>query len=91
MLYLSSIQNGNEVRFLRNRIAETRKAQGITQGELAKKTNITRPYLSDIENGKYSPGGVLLLRIARALNVKVEDIFFDDGVNHAEQPTGTAG
>lgn len=89
MLYLSNIQYRNGVNRLRNKIAELRKFRDMTQDDLAKMAGVSRPYLSDIENGKYSPGGPLMLRIARALMAPAEEIFFDDDVNHAEQPTGT--
>ncbi|WP_425059170.1 hypothetical protein SCACP_38430 [Sporomusa carbonis] len=60
---------------LKNIIVKTRKIKKITQQELAK-IGIKRPYLSDIENCKYQPGGELMLNIAKALNVAVEEIFF---------------
>jgi putative transcriptional regulator len=75
-----------------NRIAALRKSKHLTQAELAKLVGISRPYLSDIETGKYkNPGSLVLLRLAKALDAKVEDIFFEHSVNHAEQmqPTGT--
>ena len=70
---------------MENRIAEKRKALGITQEQLAKLLNISRPYLSDIENGKHNVSGRLMLKIAKVLNCKVEEIFFEDTVNHTEQ------
>lgn len=76
---------------MRNKIAQYRKIRGMTQDELAKAAGITRPYLSDIENGKYSPGGPLMLRIAKVLNLAVEEIFFENSVMHVEQATGTDG
>lgn len=70
---------------MKNTITEKRKSLGMTQEELAKLLKISRPYLSDIENGKYNVSGRLMLKIANALGCKVEEIFFDDTVNHAEQ------
>ncbi|GAW28953.1 helix-turn-helix transcriptional regulator [Carboxydocella sp. ULO1] len=70
---------------MRNLIALKRKALGMTQEELASILKISRPYLSDLENGKYNVSGKLMLKIANALGCKVEEIFFDDAVNHAEQ------
>ncbi|AVX21638.1 putative transcriptional regulator [Carboxydocella sporoproducens DSM 16521] len=70
---------------MRNLIALKRKALGMTQEELASILKISRPYLSDLENGKYNVSGKLMLKIANALGCKVEEIFFDDTVNHAEQ------
>ena len=70
---------------MQNKIADFRKKRGVTQDELAQKVDVSRPYLSDIENGKSSPGGPLMLKIAKAFNAKVEEIFFEDTVRHTEQ------
>ncbi len=37
------------------------------------------------QNDKAEPGGEVMLRIANALGVKVEDIFFASGVVHTQQ------
>lgn len=66
---------------LKNRIAEMRNAENITQEELAKKSNISRVALSSIENGTV-PNGDTMINIAKALNKRVEDIFYETNVNH---------
>ncbi len=66
---------------LRNRIAEIRNTENITQEELAKMSKISRVALSSIENGTV-PNGDTMLNIAKALNKKVEDIFYETNVNH---------
>jgi len=63
---------------MQNKIAFFRKQKGLTQEKLAEIVGITRPYLSEIENGNYAPGGPLILKIAKSLGVSVEDIFSDD-------------
>ncbi len=70
---------------INNRVREIRKEQGITQAALAKKVGITRPYLSDIENCKRQVSGEVMLKIARNLQMKVEEIFFAGDVHHDEQ------
>lgn len=60
---------------INNLVRKTRREQGMTQEELAKRVGITRPYLSDIENDKRHVRGELMIRIAITLGVKVEDIF----------------
>lgn len=60
---------------INNLIRKTRREQGLTQAELARRAGITRPYLSDIENDKRQVRGELMIRIAMILGVKVEDIF----------------
>ena len=37
---------------MKNRIKETRVAKGMTQGELANKSGLTRPYISKLENNE---------------------------------------
>lgn len=66
---------------LKNRIAEIRNIENITQEELAKKSKISRVALSSIENGTV-PNGDTMLNIAKALNKSVEDIFYETNVNH---------
>jgi DNA-binding XRE family transcriptional regulator len=81
-----------------NKIAFFREKKGLTQERLSKTAGISRPYLSDLENGKCKPGGMVMLNISTALGEPVENIFFANNVNHVEheenqldvtQPTGT--
>ena len=58
-----------------NRIAEIRNAKGLTQDELALKAEISRPYLSEVENDKSVPTIDVSMRIAGALGVTVGEIF----------------
>ncbi|MEQ8235280.1 MAG: helix-turn-helix domain-containing protein [Syntrophomonadaceae bacterium] len=48
---------------------------------LAHHIGISRPYLSDIENCKRQLSGQVMLKIARYLEVPVEEIFFADNVH----------
>ena len=70
---------------IKNRVSLCRKELGITQEQLAKEVGISRPYLSDIENGKRQVSGAVMIRIAHCLGVNVEDIFFACGVQHVRQ------
>ncbi|KAB2441398.1 helix-turn-helix transcriptional regulator [Bacillus luti] len=60
-----------------NSLAQARKNAGMSQAILAKKVGITRQYLSEIENRKKQPSVIIAVKIAKALNTKVEDIFFE--------------
>lgn len=62
---------------IKNKVAEIRKEQNMTQEELAKKSNISRIALSAIENGTV-PNGDTMLNISKALNRKVEEIFIKE-------------
>lgn len=54
------------------RIAELRKAKGLTQAQLAEKTGFSQSNIGRIETGRYSVGLDVLAKIAEALGAKVE-------------------
>ncbi|MDR4983547.1 helix-turn-helix transcriptional regulator [Bacillus cereus] len=60
-----------------NSLSQSRKNAGMSQEILAKKVGITRQYLSEIENRKKQPSVIIAVKIAKALNTRVEDIFFE--------------
>lgn len=76
---------------INNLVRKTRREQGMTQEELAKRVGITRPYLSDIENDKRQVRGELMIRIAITLGVKVEDIFLISVYNITDKTESNMG
>lgn len=56
------------------RIKEARKSAGLTQLELAKKTDLSRSYIGDIEKDRYNPSVSTLQLIATATNTPLEDL-----------------
>ena len=54
------------------RIKEARKTAGLTQVELAKKTDLSRSYIGDIEKDRYNPSVSTLQLIAKATNAPLE-------------------
>lgn len=59
-----------------NTIRTLRFARGeMTQAELANKVGVTRQTIIAIEQGKYSPTLEMAFDIARALGVKLEEVF----------------
>lgn len=54
------------------KIAETRKAQGLSQGELADKIGLRQNAISRIEQGKFSVGFDTLQKIAEVLSKKID-------------------
>ncbi len=76
---------------INNLVRKTRREQGMTQEELAKRVGITRPYLSDIENDKRQVRGELMIRIAITLGVKVEDIFLISVYNITDKTESSMG
>lgn len=59
------------------RIKEIRKQKKITAYQLGKDLNISRSYLSELENNKKTNVSLqLLLKIANILEVNVKDLFY---------------
>src|SRR5204862_6814557 len=56
-------------------IRERRKALGLTLAEMAKRTNVSLGYLSQIELVKSSASIETLYRIALGLRIRVADLF----------------
>lgn len=54
------------------RIREVREKRNLTQEELAKKAEISKGFLSDVENNKRNIGSQGLLRIANELGASVD-------------------
>ena len=58
-----------------NRIEEARTALGLTRQELADKVGVHYQTIGYLEREEYSPSLVLALRIAKALDQEVTDLF----------------
>ncbi len=50
--------------------------QNIGQAEMAEKVGVSRQTIHSIESGRFVPSTLLALKLARVLQVKVEDLFF---------------
>lgn len=62
-------------------LAQHRKAAGLTQAQLAERVSVSRKTINTVENNVFIPSTTLALKLARALEVKVEDLFaLDDSV-----------
>jgi putative transcriptional regulator len=60
----------------------------MTQQNLAERVGVTRQTINAIEAGKYSPSLEVAFRIAVALGVRLEDVFFYDGAKAHEREGG---
>ncbi|MED9904167.1 MAG: helix-turn-helix transcriptional regulator [Lachnospiraceae bacterium] len=60
---------------LRNHLKEYRVRLSVNQQEMGALVGTSRQTISQIERGDYSPSVTLALKIARACDAKVEDIF----------------
>lgn len=67
-------RNKIAVRLSRN-LLRLRKAKSFTQKELSERTGITDISISRYENGERIPDAVNLYLLAKALGVKVEDLY----------------
>lgn len=59
-----------------NRIVKARALAGLTQAELAERTGLTQPYVSDVDRGRY---GTITLdnarKFAECFGCSIEDLF----------------
>ncbi|WP_213996163.1 helix-turn-helix transcriptional regulator [Tepidanaerobacter sp. EBM-49] len=60
------------------KIKDAREAARLTQKELAEKVDVSREYISAIENGHYNPSLNLLKKIAKALNTNIKDLIEEE-------------
>lgn len=60
---------------LARKIQKIRKGKGVTQEQLAEKIGVSTTWIGYIETGYRIPNLKMIYKIARALNVKVKDIF----------------
>jgi transcriptional regulator with XRE-family HTH domain len=57
------------------RVQEIRKQKGFTLRTLAERTGFSQGFLSKVENSKKAPSIGTLMRLAKALNVRMADFF----------------
>lgn len=61
---------------LLNRLKERRTELGFTQAELAEKVGVTRKTVNTIENNIFTPSAMLAIKLAQALELSVEQLFW---------------
>ena len=61
---------------LANRLKERRSDLGLTQAELAERVGVTRKTVNTVENRVFTPSTLLALKLAEALGVTVEQLFW---------------
>jgi len=64
----------NSAKKLGENIKMIRLAKGMTQGDLCRKLEVDRAYMSNVENGKKNPTLSTITNIAKALNVPIEEL-----------------
>ena len=61
---------------LANRLKDRRTELGLTQAELAERVGVTRKTVNTVENNVFTPSATLAIKLARALGVTVEQLFW---------------
>jgi len=61
---------------LANGLKERRAELGLTQAELAERVGVTRKTVNTVENGVFTPSATLAIKLAKALGVTVEQLFW---------------
>ena len=56
-------------------IKDVRQQKGMTIAGLARKSGVSAAHLSDIEKNFKSPSLLLMVRIAKALNVEITELY----------------
>lgn len=56
------------------KVKEVRFKQGLSQGDVARRLNLHRSYISGIERGVRNPSLKVVQKIAKALEIKVSDL-----------------
>jgi putative transcriptional regulator len=60
---------------LKNSLKEFRARHNLTQEDLATQVGVTRQTIIAIEKGRFNPSVLLALKMARALDAGVEELF----------------
>ncbi len=61
---------------LGNRLKDRRTELGLTQADLAERCGVSRKTVNTVENGVFVPSTLLALKLAAALDRRVEELFW---------------
>ena len=66
---------------LMNRLRVARAERDLSQEQLTRAAAVSRQTISSIETGQYCPSTLLAFRLAQALSVRVDELFWLQGEN----------
>lgn len=66
---------------MKNKVKEMREERGWSQGELAKRLNVSRQTVISIEKERYNPSLDLAFSLADLFERRIEDIFTPNRTN----------
>ncbi|MCQ4090145.1 helix-turn-helix transcriptional regulator [Exiguobacterium sp. LL15] len=69
---------------MKNKVREMREERGWSQGELAKRLNVSRQTVISIEKERYNPSLDLAFTLADLFERRIEDIFTPNRMNEEE-------
>lgn len=72
---MSTVKESQYLAAFGKRVAEVRRAQKLTQEQLAEKSGLTPLTIGFVEQGRRWPRITTLHRIAKALGVSVDELF----------------
>jgi putative transcriptional regulator len=61
---------------LANRIKAEREKASLTQAALAELVGVSRKTINTVENGVFTPSATLAIKLAQALGLSVEQLFW---------------
>lgn len=61
---------------LSNSLKDERARLGLTQAELADRVGVSRKTINTVENGVFTPSATLAIKLAEALQLSVEQLFW---------------
>jgi putative transcriptional regulator len=61
---------------LANGLKQQRERLGLTQAELAGVVGVSRKTVNTVENGVFTPSATLAIKLAQALGLSVEELFW---------------
>lgn len=64
----------NSAKKLGDNIKRIRTEKGMTQGDLCRKLELDRSYMSNVENGNKNPTLATIEKIAKALGVSIDEL-----------------
>ena len=62
-----------------SRLREVREFKKLSQGDIEKRTGLLRCYISRVENGHTVPALETIEKMARALDVRIYELFYESG------------
>ena len=71
----------NELEYLAKKIAEIRVKRGLTQEKLAEMISYSTNHIAKLEAARTKPSFDLLVRIAKAVDIQMKDLFDYDDLN----------